>query len=66
MNNDIDEFSSSDLDDVSGGLRNFPFTSVVPPNAPTGPGLPLGHGPVIIPQGHGPIVFNSGPGIFDL
>jgi hypothetical protein len=65
MKNSFRELSSSDLDDVSGGLRGFPFVSVVPPNAPLTLPLPLGHGPAI-PPSHGPIVFNGGPGVFEL
>ena len=61
MSNKIHELSSGDLDEVSGGLRNFPFSTSLTPSIPIPPpvlglippGL-LGPGPVI-PGGPGSI-----------
>lgn len=62
MNGDC-ELNSRELDDVSGGLRDFPFIQVAPPSAPTIP--PVGPGPVILPTGHGPFASRSGLGILE-
>jgi hypothetical protein len=63
MNNHIHELSSDDLEEVSGGLRNFP-TQPVPPNAPVLPPPVYGPGPWV-PPGHGQF-FVNGPGVFEL
>jgi hypothetical protein len=62
MSNKIHELSSGDLDEVSGGLRNFPFSTSITPSIPIPP--PEGPGPVV-PPGHGPF-FVNGPGVFEL
>jgi hypothetical protein len=63
MSNQIHKLSSSDLEEVSGGLRNFPIQTDLP-NAPVVPPPVLGPGPVV-PPGHGPF-FVNGPGVFEL
>ena len=49
MSNQIHELSSSDLEEVSGGLRNFPIQTDLP-NAPVVPPPVLGPGPVVPPR----------------
>jgi len=62
MNTQIHELSGSDLDQVSGGLRDFPF-QITPPSAAVVPPTGTGHGPAV-PPSHGP--FSApGPGILE-
>ena len=51
MSNKIHELSRGDLDEVSGGLRNFPTSTALTPSIPIPP--PEGYGPVVSP-GAGP------------
>jgi hypothetical protein len=62
MSNKIHELSCGDLDEVSGGLRDFPASTSITPSIPIPP--PEGHGPVV-PPGHGPF-FVNGAGVFEL
>ena len=62
MSNKIYELSRGDLDDVSGGLRDFPIRASITPSIPIPP--PQEPGPVV-PPGHGPF-FVNGPSIFEL
>ena len=47
MSNTIHELSRGDLDEVSGGLRNFPTSTALTPSIPIPP--PEGYGPVVPP-----------------
>jgi hypothetical protein len=47
MSNKFHELFRGDLDEVSGGLRNFPTSTALTPSIPIPP--PEGYGPVVPP-----------------
>jgi len=58
MNTHILELAHTDLDDVSGGLRNFPIQPV--PTAPVSPPIIIPIIPIPVPPTHDPFSAPSG------